>query len=97
MGMFYVKDPSKNIAHLFSHWIYALPKFSARGYKYDRRRNNCKYLFEAKKIQMKQIEAIGDKFLADGSGWSNKASFVMIDITPKYKKLFGEATVPECA
>ena len=65
----------------------ACPKFSTRGYKYDKRHNTCKHVFEAKKILMDQIEAICDKFLVDGSGWSNKLSFVKINLKPNHNKL----------
>ena len=46
---------------------------------------------------MKQIEAIGNKFLADGLGWFSKASFIMVDLKPKYRKLLGDASGPERA
>ena len=95
MCIIYAKNPSKNSAHIFLHGIDACPKFSARGYKFDKRHNECKHVFEAKKIPMDQIEAIGDKFLADGSGWFNKASFIMVDLKPKYRKLFGFVIGPE--
>lgn len=57
---------------------------------------NVSMCFKQKKILMNQIEAIGNKFLADGSGWFNKVSFVRTNTKPKYKKLLGGANVPEC-
>ena len=56
---------------------------------------NVSMCFKQKKILMNQIEAIGNKFLADGSGWFNKVSFVRTNTKPKYKKLSSDVTGPE--
>ena len=89
MGIFHAKNPSKNIAHLFSPGIDTCPKFSARGYECDKHHNECNHVFEAKKTPMEKNEAICDKNLVDESGWFNKASFLRINLKPKYKKAFG--------
>ena len=94
MGIFYAKNPARNIAHIFPPRIGTCPKFSARGYKCNKGHNKCKHVFEAKKIPIDQIEAISDQFLTYGSGWFNTAFFVGINLKPKYKKLLGDANRP---
>ena len=97
MGMFHTKDPSKNADHLFLPEINGCVKFCARGFECRKCHNKCKHWFQAHKITMDQIQTIGDKFPADGSGWFNKGSFVMINLKNKCKKLLGDANGSEHA
>ena len=48
-------------------------------------------------MRQRAVEAIGDKFLANDSGWFNIASFIMVNLKPKYRKLLVDASRPERA
>ena len=97
MGIFYVNNPSRSSRNIFLSRVDASSDFGCRGHECPKSFQNCNHFFNATKIPMKQIEAIDDKFLADGSGWFNKASFIMVDLKPKYRKLLGDACGPKHA
>ena len=57
-------------------------------------KNGMNY-FLPTRMPLTQIEAIGDKFPLDKSGWFNRDSFKFFALTPKYRPLLGDASGPK--
>ena len=59
-------------------------------------RNGVNY-FSPQKMPLTMIQAIGDKFLSDKSGWFDRRAFEFFDLEPKYRPLLGDASGPKGA
>jgi len=59
-------------------------------------KNEVNY-FGPHKIPLTVIQAIGDKFLSDKSGWFDRRTFEFFDLEPKYRPMLGDASGPKGA
>jgi hypothetical protein len=59
-------------------------------------KNGVNY-FGPKQLPLIMLQAIGDKFLSDKSGWFDRRTFEFFDLEPKYRPLLGDASGPKGA
>ena len=92
-GMLYFKNPL--MASPFPNDISVCLDFSCRGRECNvKGRGICPkgtHVFSPTVIEVKDLELVGDKFLADGSGWFSTMAFKGFShLGRKYKKLIGD-------
>ena len=99
-GMFHLVNP--NDPDPFGNLSDANPDFVCQG-RESKKDANGRWIkkgvnyFGPRQMPLIMLQAIGDKFLSDKSGWFDRRTFEFFDLEPKYRPLLGDASGPKGA
>ena len=99
-GMFHLVNP--NDPDPFGNLSDADPNFVCQG-RESKKDADGRWIkkgtnyFGPKQMPLTMLQAIGDKFLSDKSGWFDRRTFEFFDLEPKYRPLLGDASGPKGA